>query len=91
MQHEGGLNKAKKKECLYFRVHPSEEFLGTYSPSFLKGFLTTVCSFFMDASFCFVERGWLQIHLKARLPFSRILIGREVGQRETSEIQQRQL
>lgn len=35
----------KVDECLYFRVHPSEEFLGTYSPVFLKGFLPIVSSF----------------------------------------------
>lgn len=36
--------KKKVDECLCFRVHPSEEFLGTYSPAFLKGFLPIVFS-----------------------------------------------
>lgn len=81
----------KVDECLWFRVHPSEEFLCTYSSAFLKGFLPIVCSFVMDASFSFVEKGWLQIHLKAGLPFSGILIGWKVGQREISKIQQGQM
>lgn len=45
----------------------------------------------MDASFSFVEKGWLQIHLKAGLPFSGFLIGWKFGQREASEIQQEQV
>lgn len=71
---------------------PTEDFLGTYSPAFLKGFLPiAVCSFVMDASFSLVEKEWLQIPLEAEMPFSRILIGWKVGLRETNEIQQGQV
>lgn len=81
----------KMDERLYFGVHTNEEFLGTSSLIFLKDSLPIVCSLVMDASFSFVEKAWLQIHLKAGLPLSGILIGWEVGQRETSEIQQGQV